>query len=193
MYSERITSTKSTAPTSAIHMSVPSNAEFEAIFEQNYGLVRAYLWRHVGHDADDIASETFLIAYKKRDSLKALEGSSRAWLLGIATNLLRHHWRSERRQLRAYARTGSDLFEIDEDSTAASDSKLDAQRQGALIAGALASLPAIERNVLTLYAWAGLSNPEIALALGVPEGTVRSRLHRARLHMRERLGRIGNV
>jgi RNA polymerase sigma-70 factor (ECF subfamily) len=115
-------------------------------------------------------------------------------LFGIATNLVRHHVRGERRRLIAYARTGVDpVFQPDMDAV---DSRVDAGALGPRLALGLASLRAAERDVLLLYAWADLGYEEIAQALSIPVGTVRSRLHRARRRVRELLeagGQSGDV
>ena len=100
-----------------------------------------------------------------------------------ATNLLRHRWRAERRQLRAYARSGVDQWAAYEDEAT---SRVDAA--GAKLAGALAAMRYQERDALLLYALAALSYEEIALALDVPVGTVRTWLHRAREVARRELG-----
>lgn len=66
--------------------------------------------------------------------------------------------------------------------------RVSAQAVGGELAGALARLPARHRDVLLLVAWADLGYEEVAAGLGVPVGTVRSRLHRARRKLREALG-----
>src|SRR5205823_13591385 len=109
----------------------------------------------------------------------------RPWLYGIAANLLRHHWRKERRMLRAYARSGSDLALGQEDE--ANVERADAQAQKPVLAEALAEIRPSEREVLLLHAWAELTDAEIAEALSLPIGTVKSRLSRARERLRNRL------
>ncbi|MGH2392147.1 MAG: RNA polymerase sigma factor, partial [Candidatus Limnocylindria bacterium] len=110
-------------------------------------------------------------------------------LYGIATNILRRHARTEVRRLRAYGRVPRPgAAEIDGDALA---SRLDAQQAAAVIGDALAQLAEAERTVLLLIAWADLSYEETAVALDLPIGTVRSRLHRARARLRELLGPIG--
>ncbi len=88
------------------------------------------------------------------------------------------------RQLRAYAKTGVDPIL---DAFEGVENRLDAAGLGRELAAALAGLPAEELEVLLLYAWADLSYPEIAGALKIPVGTVRSRLWRARGRIRELL------
>jgi RNA polymerase sigma factor (sigma-70 family) len=106
------------------------------------------------------------------------------WLFGIAANLARRHRRTEVRRLRAYARTGRDPL-LDEHGDA--PARLDAAAAGPRLAAALAELRAHDREALLLFAWAELSYEEISLALRIPVGTVRSRLHRARQALRAHL------
>ena len=150
---------------------------FELIFDRHFGAVHGYLHRRAGRDlADELAAETFALAFERRASCHAKD-SLLPWLYGIATNLLRHHWRAERRQLRAYGRSGVDRWAAYEDEVAA---RVDGSALGARLARALAVMRPRERDALLLYALADLSYEEIAFALGVPVGTVRTWLHRAR-------------
>jgi RNA polymerase sigma-70 factor (ECF subfamily) len=99
------------------------------------------------------------------------------WLYGIATNLLRRCWRAERTQLRAYGRSGIDRAV---DNTEEATARLDAATLHARLAEALEAMPRRQRDALLLYALADLSYGEIAVALDVPPGTVRTWVHRAR-------------
>jgi RNA polymerase sigma-70 factor (ECF subfamily) len=158
---------------------------FGAVFERHFDDVRRYLVRRVGPAlGDDLAAETFVLALDGRRRFDASQGEVRPWLFGIAANLLRRHRREENRRLAAYARTGVDPV-LDELGLA--EERLDARRQGPALAGALGALPAREREPLLLLAWAGLSYEEIAIALGEPLGTVRSRLSRGRARVRRAL------
>jgi len=164
---------------------------FDQIFATEYQSLRRYLYRRVGgRVADDLAAETFAIAYRRwddRDSARA----ARPWLYGIATNLARHHWRKEGRMLRAYARSGNDpIYGDDESSTI---DRADAQARQRAVATALAALGRADREVLLLHAWADLSDQEIAQAVSIPLGTAKSRLNRARLRMRKQLDGSGQV
>ena len=154
--------------------SVNEPTAFAPIFDRHFDAVHKYLQRRAGLElADELAAETFLIAFERRATCRG--ESALPWLYGIATNLLRHRWRAERRQLRAYARSGLDRWAAYEDEAA---SRVDAA--GAKLAEALAAMRTQERDALLLYALAALSYEEIALALDVPVGTVRTWLHRAR-------------
>jgi RNA polymerase sigma factor (sigma-70 family) len=149
---------------------------FEELFERHFDSVHGYLARRVGRDLGrDLASETFTRAFAARQRYDPARGEARPWLFGIANNLLRRHYRDEERRLRAFARV-----EAPDEAFAPGEHRL---------ADALAALPREERDVLLLFTWADLEYAEIAAALGLPIGTVRSRLHRARGHLRAALER----
>jgi len=165
--------------------SLATPASFGLVFERHFDAIHAYLQRHVGRDlADELAAQTFLVAFDKRACFDASRASARPWLFGIVTNLLNRHRRDIQRQLRAYARTGVDPVL---DPFEGSEARLDAVGMGRELAEALARLPAKELHTLLLYAWAELSYVEIAETLELQVGTVRSRLHRARQRVRELL------
>jgi RNA polymerase sigma factor (sigma-70 family) len=150
---------------------------FEPVFNRHFRSIHTYLHRRVGRDlADDLAAETFALAFERRGSCRAT-GSLLPWLYGIATNLIRHRRRAEGRRLRAYARSEVDLWAVYEDEAA---QRIDGSSLDARLAGALAAMRPRERDALLLYALADLSYDEIAFALDVPIGTVRTWLHRAR-------------
>ncbi|MWA05141.1 sigma-70 family RNA polymerase sigma factor [Actinomadura sp. LD22] len=131
------------------------------------------------HTAEDIAAETFCLAFGKRDRFDPERGSLRAWLFGIATNLVAQHRRKEARRYRAMARSAVDAPAAGshEDRVVTETA---AVRMRPQLAKALASLSAGERDVVLLVALAELSYDEVADALGIPQGTVGSRLSRAR-------------
>jgi RNA polymerase sigma factor (sigma-70 family) len=159
--------------------------DFAALFDLYYDPICGYLRRRVEPAiADELAAQTFLEAYDRRASFDPLRGKPRAWLYGIAINLLRHHRRAEERRLRAYARAA--VTHRRDESDDAHD-RLDADRAAPALAAALATLSPSDREVLLLFAWAELSYDEIATTVGIPVGTVRSRLNRARCLVRARL------
>jgi RNA polymerase sigma factor (sigma-70 family) len=162
-------------------------ANFAELFDRHHGELYRYLRRRAGPSlAADIAAETFLTAFARRDRYRPDGQSARPWLYGIAHNLLRNHSRSERRQWLAYARHG-EMPDVDQSAAEAfgrADSRADATAAAARIGPVLASLPAGDRDVLLLYAWADMSYADIASTLQIPVGTVRSRLNRARRQLR---------
>jgi RNA polymerase sigma-70 factor (ECF subfamily) len=160
-------------------------AVFDRLFDEHAEALHRYLARRVGPTvADDLVSETFLAALRGRHGYDPTRAAARSWLYGIASNLLRHHVRDETRALRATARLAGTDGGTDGGHENRVTDRLDAQRRVALLAGALATLSADDREVLLLASWAGLSTVEIAEALDIPAGTVRSRLHRVRRRLR---------
>jgi len=168
-----------------IRLSAAEPEAFGQIFDRHAATIHRYLARRAGHAlADDLTAETFLIAFRRRDKYDMSHPDARPWLYGIAANLLRGHQRAEIRQYRALARTGVDpVYDAFEDS----ENRVIAATDVRALAGVLADLPAGERDVLTLIAQAQLSYPEVARALDIPVGTVRSRLHSARKRIRTAL------
>ncbi|CRK59388.1 RNA polymerase ECF-subfamily sigma factor [Alloactinosynnema sp. L-07] len=157
-------------------------AVFARLFDTYANPLRGYLAGRVGADvADDIVADTFLVALRKRATYDPSAASVRAWLYGIAINLSRTHRRTEIRALRATARArGHSEEHTPADNDIAIADRVDAQNRVRGLAKALAALPDQDRDVLLLNSWAGLSPTEIALALGMPASSVRSKLHRVR-------------
>jgi RNA polymerase sigma-70 factor, ECF subfamily len=161
---------------------------FDAVFAAEFAPLYRYLRRRVGADrVEDLAAATFATAYANWDRLDPSR-PVRPWLYGIAANLVRHRWREERRMLRAYARTGVDPVFAAEDEVV---DRVDARLRRRELAAALAELRPQEREILLLHAWAELSDAEIAAALSLPLGTVKSRLHRTRERLRNQLEPTG--
>lgn len=156
---------------------------FGEVFERHFEAVRAYVARGVGSGpAEEITSETFLIAFEHRRRFDRSFTSARPWLLGIATNLIRHQLRDEERHLAALTRVmPTDSRPVDDDP------RLDAVRLRPAIAKALLALPMSDRETFLLVALGELSYQEVATVLEIPIGTVRSRVHRARVELRRSL------
>ena len=185
-------------PSSVRTDNIPSDAEviarsigdpdaFAALFDRHATAVHRYLSRRIGPSvADDLLAQTFLVAFERRGRYDGARADGRPWLYGIATNLLRRHHRDEARQLRAFARTGIDPITTDCQADRVAE-RVDAGARSREVAAALAGLNRPDRDVLLLFAWADLSYDEIARALTIPIGTVRSRLHRARTQIRTAL------
>jgi RNA polymerase sigma-70 factor (ECF subfamily) len=175
----------STSDALIIEASLDAPHRFEEIFDRHYETVRRYAQRRLGADAgEEVASQTFLEAFAHRARFDVGFSSARPWLLAIATNLARHHARAERVHWNALRRLPSEREEDD-----ASDVEgLDAERRGPEILAALAALSQDDRDAFLLFALGELTYPEVAESLGIPVGTVRSRIHRVRRTLRERLG-----
>jgi len=169
----------------AISASATTPAEFAAIFDRHFDAVHAYLQRRIGRDlADELSAEAFLLAFDGRARYDLSRPDARPWLFGIATNLLHRHRRHELRELRAYARSATDPIL---DAFDGVDARIDASSTRRKLIDALAGVPAEELDALLLLAWADFSYTEIAEALAIPIGTVRSRLSRARARIRAAL------
>ena len=126
--------------------------------------------------AEDLTSVVFLEAWRQRG--KAGHDAELPWLYGIAANVVRNQWRKQRRYRAALARLPRPRDEADLAQDAVDH--LADQEQMRRVVTKLRALPQIEQDVLTLCAWEDLTPKEAAVALGVPESTVRTRLHRAR-------------
>ncbi|MFC5819988.1 RNA polymerase sigma factor [Nonomuraea harbinensis] len=164
-------------------------AAFAKAFRRYAPDITRYVTRRLGNDAtEDVVAETFLTAFQQRNGYDLSRQNARPWLYGIATNLMRRHLRAEVRQLRLLERTGVDP--VTASFAERSDERLSAEASRRILAGALASLPKGHRDALLLVAWGGLSYAETAEALGVPLGTVQSRINRARKRLRRELGEI---
>lgn len=169
----------------AISASAATPADFAAIFDRHFDAIHAYLQRRIGRDlADELAAETFLIAFDGRARYDVSRPDARPWLFGIATNLLHRHHRRELRQLRAYAKSAADPVL---DAFDGVDARIDASVARRELIDALADVPPEELDALLLFAWADFSYAEIGEALEIPIGTVRSRLSRARARIRAAL------
>lgn len=159
---------------------------FATVFDRHWPRIHAFCTARAGASGEDLAAETFRVAFARRDRYDAAFADAGPWLYGIATNLLREHFRGSARGARAVRRAGA-LLPI----RAAGDdeplARLEAQMLGPELTAALGSLPAADRDALLLRAWAELDYDEIARALDVPLGTVRSRIHRARRRVRTHL------
>ncbi|SEG27914.1 RNA polymerase sigma-70 factor, ECF subfamily [Nonomuraea solani] len=161
--------------------------EFAEVFDAHFGEIHTYVAQRLGPDhAEDIVAETFLTAFRKRAQYDPSRAGVRAWLYGIATNLIGKQRRLEARTLRALARCAPDTDAPGHEESVAV--RVSAQSLRPELAAALAGLDRRDRDVLLLVALAGLSHEEIATALGIPYGTVGSRLSRARKKLRARLG-----
>jgi RNA polymerase sigma factor (sigma-70 family) len=176
----------------SIAASLADPARFAAVFDRHYEEIWAYLSRRAGRGlADELASETFVRAFAARDSYDLAYPDARPWLYGIATNLLRQHARTEERRRRAYARA------LERDDVAgdldAVLGRLDAAADARVVAETLSRLAPGDRDTLLLFALTDLDYEGVALATGVPVGTVRSRLYRVRRHLRAALPELSDV
>ena len=179
-----------------MELSLAEPDRFGVIFARYFAEIHGYAARRLGRDAaDDIAADTFLTAFRQRRQFDAGRGIVRAWLYGIATNYIGRHQRREVRELRALGRSTSAVAG-ESPADVVADLVADRVTAGAMhrqLAGALAELSSGDREVLLLVALGELSHAEVATALGIPYGTVGSRLSRARRKVRDGLAAARTV
>ena len=170
----RIDAKDDAACTSAASQSV------SAMYLAHVREVHAYVARRLGAElAADLTAEVFGIALRRYETFDSELGHPRAWLYGIASNLMRGYRRTEQRRLRAVEREGG-MPRSAPDPLARMEEQIDADAALRRVTAAIADLPADDRDIVTLFAWEGCNYAEIAEALDINIGTVRSRLHRIR-------------
>jgi RNA polymerase sigma factor (sigma-70 family) len=158
---------------------------FEVIFDRHYDVVRVYAQRRVGMaDGEEIAAGTFEQAFAQRDRFDTETfRSARPWLIGIANNLIRRHARHEDVRRRHWPVS----IAMDRSDWEPEFDGLEARERGPAIRSALAALSENDRETFLLVVMAELSYGDVAQIVGVPTGTVRSRINRARRRLRELL------
>ncbi len=161
---------------------------FSQLFDRHARRIYNFAFRRTGNwsAAEDLLAMVFLEAWRRRHEVRLSSESALPWLYGVATNILRNHRRTSRRHHRALER----LTEPESDRGFEDDvvARLDDQRMMTKVLAVLGNLPLRDQEILTLCLWEDLSYEDAALALGVPVGTVRSRLSRARARLRDHLG-----
>jgi RNA polymerase sigma factor (sigma-70 family) len=162
-----------------IQSSLVDARAFAVIFDRHFRAILRFLRGRVGRQlAEDLASETFVVAFGRRHSYDVSREDARPWLYGIAVNLLREHRRAEERRLRAYARVPAEFGSASDEFGEHLDSGVSA---------ALLALTQEERNLILLLTWADLTYEQLGEALDLPVGTIRSRVSRVRSKLRDRL------
>jgi RNA polymerase sigma-70 factor (ECF subfamily) len=153
-------------------------SRFASLHDEHFEPVRRYVWRRSPGLADDVAAETFVVAWRRLDDVPLL---ARPWLIGVARNIQLNALRSERRQqalalhIAASAPPGPAAGETEEAALSAS------------VADALSQLADKDREVLLLHAWEELDRDGIGQVLGCSKANVSVRLHRARRRFRAAL------
>lgn len=152
-----------------------SKAEFKSIFEAHQNAVYGFAWRMTGSPgvAEDVAQDTFLLLLKSPGNYSAAKGSVRSWLLGVARNLILKRWRSEER-----------WAQLDDELPLAADQPPNNWETRERVAYAVQSLSPLQREVVILVEYEGLTLEETARAVDAELGTVKARLHRARTNLR---------
>jgi RNA polymerase sigma-70 factor (ECF subfamily) len=159
---------------------VSEPASFSELYERHSRVVLRFVARRVGAvPAEDLAAEVFVRAFRSRANCRCEYGSALPWLLGVANHVVADHRRVERRRLETLERWAAETPGLVRHENASLAPEL---------VHALRRLPAKDRDALLLVVWGELSYLETATALGVPVGTVRSRIARARRRLAAALG-----
>jgi RNA polymerase sigma factor (sigma-70 family) len=158
---------------------------FGELFDRHSRTVYNYCFRRTADwsAAEDLTSVVFMETWRRRAQVRLSSDSLLPWLYGVATNVLHNHRRSLRRNRAALDRLSA-LPEAPNDAAAAS-ARLEAQRLMRQVLDTVKNLPRRDQEVLALCVWEGLGYADAAEALGIPVGTVRSRLARARARLRQ--------
>lgn len=156
---------------------------FGILFDRHSEAIRTYCARRTGSldAADDLLSIVFLEAWRRRRDVELVDGAALPWLYGIARRTIQHRWRSSLRHRRALSRLPPTLAAPDHADEVAG--RIDDERHLAELRQAFRRLRPAEQDVLALCVWQGLDYASAAVALGIPVGTVRSRLSRARARL----------
>jgi RNA polymerase sigma factor (sigma-70 family) len=157
---------------------------FSELYKRHAGTIYNYLFRRLADwsEAEDLTAVVFLEAFRRRKDVVIVEGKLVPWLYGIATNVLRNRrralWRHRHLVSQLAAQPGTAV-------TPDVAARAEASIQMRSVLKQIAALPRLQQDVISLCVWSGLSYEEAAVALGVPVGTVRSRLARARAALSE--------
>lgn len=172
-----------------IEASLQRPVEFGHVFERHWDAVFRFFERRLGPSpAEDLASEVFRIAYERRERYETWDSAScRPWLYGIAANLALKERRRFARHLAAVDRAARMGDPPTEDHAPAVAARVDSKETWSRLQTALVAIDDPSREMLLLVAWEGLSYQDLSEAFEVPIGTVRSRLHRARVRLRNLL------
>lgn len=157
---------------------------FAAIFDRHYDAIYRFLWGRIGDAAEDVTAEVFKVAFERREDYDPNYPSSKPWLFGIASRLAKQHLRTRARTRELRERKTK---EPDQQAITGPEQRLNELALSMPVADALTELPERDRDPLLLYVWGDLTYEEIGRSLDLPVGTVRSRIHRARRVLRERL------
>ncbi len=159
---------------------------FESFYRAHVEDVLRFIARRVNdpHLAADLTADVFLAAIEAAPRYRSARGAPRAWLFGIARNVVSSERRRSAREQRAFARIDGRRLLADDDLERLQE-RIDAAREARALYDALAQLPEGERSVLELVALDELTVTEAAAALNLRVATARVRLHRARTAMRQ--------
>jgi RNA polymerase sigma-70 factor (ECF subfamily) len=156
-----------------------------ALFDRHFSALSRFFANKVGAAADDLIQQTLLQCVESRDRFRG-EASFRTFLFSVAHNVLRNHFRGKRRDRLDLNFEASAVAELAPGPTTLITDK----RQHRMLLEALRRIPVDHQVLLELYYWEPMKAAEIAEVLDVPEGTVRTRLRRAKELVVAELGKL---
>lgn len=168
-----------------LHLIAHQPGAFEDFYREHVEAIQGFVARRVGdpHLAADLTADTFLAAIDAAESYRAGRGKPRAWLFGIAQNVVSAEHRRAGRERGASARVEGHRL-LDPDDLGRMQERIDAEARSRDLYAALGELPDDERRIFELHALDELSPREAAAVLGIHPVTARVRLHRARVALR---------
>jgi len=160
---------------------------FARLYEQHCHAVYNHCFRRTGSwsVAEEMTAAAFLLAWRRRAAVPRDPAGELPWLLAVANNVLRNVRRTQRRHAAMLARLPRPGPV--EDPAAGVEARVDAEGQMRAVLPILGRLPMRERVVIELCAGAGLTHAQAAVVLGIPAGTVKSRLSRGLTRLRAEL------
>ncbi|GAA2214808.1 RNA polymerase sigma factor [Nonomuraea monospora] len=175
-----------------VEQSLDDPEVFALLYDRYFTEIYRYLAARLGSEhAEDLVSDAFLLAFNGRAGFDARRGTVRSWLFGIATNVVARHRRSEGRRLNALSKIAAvESTDGHEDGVT---SRLAALASRPKLVRGLKGLAMGDRDAVFLLVFGGLGYEEIATALGIPVGTVGSRINRARKKLRKALGDVNPI
>ena len=159
----------------------------EQLFERHFASVSRFFRNKVSGQVEDLVQQTFLACVETQERFRG-ESAFRTYLLGIANNVLRNHYRRHRRK---EGRLDFGTMSVHDVGPGASTLLGDKREQQLLVEG-LRRIPLDAQVVLELYYWEAMSASELGAVLGIPEGTVRGRIRRAKQLLEAELGKLAD-
>lgn len=165
-------------------LDVDPAARFQQLYEQSYRSLVGYARRRTANpeDAADVVADTFLVAWRRMSVIPPGDEAV-PWLYGVARNVINNQRRGARRRDQLARRLQNEPQPLSVEETEAVETSA--------TTAALSRLSAVDREVLCLQAWEGLTASELAVALGCSNTAARVRLMRARRRFAQRFRQLG--
>ena len=158
------------------------------LFERHYDAVHRFFRNKVGSDAPDLVQKTFLGCLESVERYRG-EGSFRSWLFAVAFRQLCKHYRAKASERARFDVATVSICDFDPTPSR----MLAERREQRLLLEALRRIPLDYQLVLELYYWEDMAAPELAQVLAIPEGTVRSRLRRAKEALADKMSSLART